>query len=120
MNVLCSICTESAALDCKNIPLMSIHKLLEMFRWFICRLGWEGSSPDKFNAWSEFLIVLLVNVTYSVTLHGAYPSSFIDLKRIANPTCASAQQFSKVLPSITVRREFFNSIRFFTVQCWPA
>src|SRR5689334_17453164 len=39
---------------------------------------------------------------------------------MAKPVCASTQQFSITLPSISTRRAFFSSNRFFTDHALPA
>src|SRR6185369_3174139 len=119
--VLCSIKTSFApSVPWNHIFPTFSHRLFTIFRFFACPLVLPTSYPSMFKPCSTFSTTLLLNVRSSVTHHGHLLSWLFDLSKIAKPTCASAQQFSKKFPSTVTRRAFFVSNRFFTVQCLPA
>src|ERR1044072_5285352 len=99
---------------------MPVKKLFEiLIRAARCD-GWRLSLPSRLMAAGLFFKMLLVNVTSSIVDHGAFPSWFRTVNRIAGPACASTQLFSKTLPSMITRRALFSSKRFLTDQCRPA
>src|SRR3954469_24363021 len=61
-------------------------------------------------------MILCCTVTFCTTDQGAVLSWLRGLNISAKPPCPEAQLFSIVLPSISTRSAFFNSIRFFTDQ----
>ena len=63
---------------------------------------------------------LLIIVTSCTADHGAVPDWLRTVKRMPVPFCAWTQLFSNRLPSISTRRAFFSSKRFFTAQGMPA
>ena len=63
--------------------------------------------------------MLFENSTSSTVDHGAAPSWLRTVKSTANPFCASGQLRSSTLPSITTRRAFLSSSRFFTAHRTP-
>jgi hypothetical protein len=63
---------------------------------------------------------LFANSTSSTTAHGAWPPSLRTVNSTAKPTCPIPQLCSSRFPSISTRRAFFSSSRFFTVHGVPA
>ena len=64
--------------------------------------------------------MLLANVTSSTVDHGAAPSWLRTVKSTAKPFCDWSQLPSRRLPSMTTRRAFLSSSRFFTAHALPS
>src|SRR6185295_8305705 len=63
--------------------------------------------------------MFFLNVTSSTVHHGALPSWFRTVKRMANPFWSCRQLYSRRLPSASTRRAFFSSKRFLTDHGLP-
>ena len=102
------------------LPPISVNRLFLMVMRCRFWLGRMSSLPRMLMPEPDWRTTLLVNVTSSTVDHGAPPSWLRTVNSTAKPFCDCIQLRSSRLPSMTTRRAFFSSSRFFTLHALPS